>query len=360
MAKITVRHSAGRYPVIIQAGLVARLPAVIRRLAPRSTPIVVTDRTVVRVVATGWSGPRVVVPVGERSKSVLVWNAVIDRMTRHGLGRGSVVVAVGGGVIGDLAGFAAATYLRGIPVVQVPTTLLAMVDASVGGKTGLNTTFGKNLIGAFFPPLAVLIDPIVTRTQSAADFRAGLVEALKHGLIADRAYYRWIVRSAGRLEQRDPAVIGRLVRRSVAIKGWFVARDERDVGPRAALNAGHTVGHALEHASGYRLRHGDAVGLGLVVEAVLAARLGLASSQLAIQLVADLRALGIPLTFPRAVSDRVVMAAMRHDKKNQHRAIHCALVGSIGAIHRRGTAWTVQCPESAVVASLRTARNLVR
>ena len=187
-----------------------------------------------------------------------------------------------------------------------------------------------------------------------------MVEAIKHGLIADRDYYHWIVRAAGQLADRNPAAIARLVRRSVAIKARLVSRDEREAGPRAALNAGHTVGHALEQASGYRLRHGDAVGLGLVVEAVVAGHLGLGQRELAPRLVADLRSLGIPLRFPSGISDRAALVMMGRDKKNLGKVIHCALVSQIGTMARPGGAWTVESPQSVLKNALQEARLLVR
>ena len=359
MSETIVRHSGGQYPVLVEPGIAKRLGRLLNQMAPGHRVVVITDRRVARQVATDLVAERLTVARGEGSKSVAVWSQLIDRLGRRQFGRDTVIVALGGGVIGDLAGFTAASYLRGVPYLQVPTTLLAMVDASVGGKTGLNTTNGKNLIGAFRPPIAVAIDPQVTSTEASATFRGGLVEALKHGLIGDRSYFRWILRSADRLLARDPAAIERLVRRSVAIKAQVVGTDERELGRRAVLNAGHTVGHALEQASGYRVRHGDAVALGLVAEAVLAGQLGLTDPALAVELVGATRALGIPLGFPATVTDLGLVAAIRLDKKNRAGRIRCSLVPAVGVLANQPGPWTVECSPTMLKRALQTTRRLV-
>ena len=217
-------------------------------------------------------GRRAHLPAGRASKTREQWARLTDALLEQGFGRDSGIVALGGGVAGDLAGFVAATYMRGLPYVQVPTTLLAMLDASVGGKTGVDTPQGKNLIGAFHPPAAVIADPLVLGTLPERDFRGGMAEAVKHGLIADAAYFAWMERNADALLRRDQAALTRLVRRSVEIKAEVVSGDEREAGRRAILNAGHTVAHALEHATAYALPHGEAVALGLVAECALAER----------------------------------------------------------------------------------------
>lgn len=356
-ARISVRHSTGRYPVVIGVGAIARLASFVARVAPGRRPVIITDRIVARAVPLGLDWPRLVVPPGERSKTRARWAALLDWLVARRYGRDTVIVAVGGGVVGDLAGFVAATFLRGIPYVQVPTSLLAMVDSSVGGKTGLNTAAGKNLIGAFHPPAGVLIDPAVTTTLKPADYRGGLVEALKHGLVADARYYRWIVRLAGRLGRRDSRTLAQLIRRSVVIKAAIVARDEREAGLRVVLNAGHTVGHAIEQASRYRVPHGDAVALGMVVEGVLARDRGRLQLAELTSLIANLKAFGLPLEFPHG-SDLVMVRAMRLDKKNRGGAIHCALLRGVGRLATGGGPWTTSCSESSVRAALKKGREL--
>ena len=324
-SRIWVAHALGRYPVDVAAGGLASLPALLADLAPARRPVVITDRNVARAVELPIKVPTLVVPPGEGSKTRTRWRALTDRMLDLGFGRDTVVVAVGGGVVGDLAGFVASTYLRGVPHVAVPTSLLAMVDASIGGKTGVNTRHGKNLVGAFHPPIAVLADPATLATLRSAHLRSGLVEAVKHGLAADPAYFDWIDESREALLGRDPDALTRLVERSVQIKGEIVSADEREAGTRAVLNLGHTVGHAIETVSGYRVSHGEAVATGLVVEAGLAALLGLAPPSLAPLLADRFTGLGLRLGLPAPADDEALLAAMRHDKKAERGGLRFTL-----------------------------------
>lgn len=323
--RLWVTHALGRYPVEVAPGALTRLPQLLDETAPGRRPVVITDRNVARAVELPLKAPILVVPPGEGSKSRTRWRALTDRMLDLAYGRDSVVVALGGGVVGDLAGFVAATYLRGVPHLQVPTSLLAMVDASVGGKTGVNTRHGKNLVGAFHPPVAVLADPATLRTLRTAHLRGGLVEAVKHGLVADAAHFEWIHESRESLLGRDPAALADLVRTSVRIKAAIVSADEREEGRRAVLNLGHTVGHAIEATTGYRVTHGEAVATGLVVEAGLAALLDLAPPSLAPDLAGRFAALGIRLGLPDRVDDETLLQAMRHDKKADRRGLGFAL-----------------------------------
>ncbi len=356
-SRIIVRHSTGRYPVVIEPGALAELARFVARVAPGRRPVIITDRTVARVVPLGVDWPRLVVPPGERSKSRARWAALSDQLLAGRFGRDTVIVAVGGGVVGDLAGFVAATFLRGVPYVQVPTSLVAMVDASIGGKTGVNTAAGKNLVGAFHPPVGVLIDPTVTATLTSVAYRGGLVEALKHGWVADHDYYRWIARRAAALRRREPQVVTQLVRSSVALKARIVARDEREGGVRGALNAGHTVGHAIEQVSRYRIGHGDAVAVGLVVEGVLARARGRVSGGTVAALVADLRSLGVPFRFPIG-GGRALIEAMRADKKNRRGVLRFALPRGVGGLAGGRGPWTVGCSESAVRRALEIGRRM--
>lgn len=225
----------------------------------------------------------------------------------------------------------------------MPTTLLAMLDASVGGKTGVDTAFGKNLIGAFHPPAAVVADPRLLATLPDREFRAGLAEAVKHGVIADRTYFDWIANSTDAIEVRDPDVLAHLVRRSVEIKARVVSEDEREAGRRAVLNAGHTVAHALEQATGYALAHGEAVAIGLVAECRLAESLGLAETGLAEAVRTVLDRLHLPTSLPRLPVDQL-LHAMTADKKNRESRIRFALPVSIGAM-APGEGWTVAVME---------------
>ena len=351
MHSLSIRHAAGSYDVLISPGLAAEVgDRVAAALAGRRIAVVTDETLAPRFGAWGLNVPGTVVtvPAGERAKSREEWGRVTDRLLAAGIGRDGVVVAVGGGSIGDLAGFVASTYMRGIPFVQVPTTLLAMVDASVGGKVGVDTAAGKNLVGAFHPPALVLIDPKLLATLPDATYREGLAETVKHGVIADAPFFEWIEANAPALRDRTPAMMKELVHRSLAIKAGVVSRDEHETGERTALNAGHTIGHALELLSGYALRHGEAVAIGLVEECRIGERLGLTAAGTADRVAAALTALGLPISRDPRPATRDLLDAMRTDKKNRGGAIRMALPAAIGRMAREGGAWTVAVPEEMI------------
>jgi 3-dehydroquinate synthase len=356
---VVVRHSQGSYPVYVEPGVLGRMGELVGEHLPGRRVAMIADATVAelyrsgRLGETSWDGETLTFPAGERSKTRESWSRLTDELLRRGFGRASGIVALGGGVAGDLAGFVAATYLRGVPYLQAPTSLLAMLDASVGGKTGVDTAEGKNLIGAFHPPVAVLADPRAVATLPDRHYRAGLAEAVKHGLIADREYFEWMEREVGRLLARDAAALQHLVRRSVEIKAAVVGEDEREAGRRAILNAGHTVAHALERETGYRLAHGEAVGLGLVAEAALAAGHGLAPPEAGARVAALLERLGLPTRVPEPVAADRLIAAMSHDKKNRARGIRFALPRELGAMGP-GPDWTTEAATPAIRAALAT------
>jgi 3-dehydroquinate synthase len=220
-----------------------------------------------------------VLPDGETYKTLATVNKVFDALTAERMNRDAAIIALGGGVVGDISGFAAACYQRGIDYIQVPTTLLAQVDSSVGGKTGVNHPAGKNLIGAFHQPRCVITDPATLNTLPERELRAGLAEVVKYGLIRDPAFFMWLEEHADDLLARDPAVLTHAIRRSCEIKAEVVAVDERELGLRAILNLGHTFGHAIETATGYGTwLHGEAVAAGMVLAADLSQRLGRTTS----------------------------------------------------------------------------------
>jgi 3-dehydroquinate synthase len=355
---LTVRHGSGSYPVFVETGLLPRLGALAGELLPGRRLVVITDRTVARAVPHDLGVPTLVVAPGESSKSRARWAALTDRLLDLGYGRDAAVVALGGGVVGDLGGFVAATYLRGIPWISVPTSLLAMVDSSLGGKTGVNVSQGKNLVGAFHPPVAVLSDPDVLRTLHPEHLGAGLVEALKHGLVADAEYFAWIEAEAEGLRGRDLALLTRLVSRSVEIKAEIVGEDEREGGRRAILNAGHTVGHAIERVSEYNILHGNAVAIGLVVESLLAHRLGLAERALSPTIRLALERLDRPTALEPDWDDESLLDAMGHDKKVQAETLRFALpvkIGEMASGDRKN--WTVPVSRETVATVLATSRS---
>lgn len=353
---VRVTHAGGSYPVMVEPGLLHRLPALAAELLPNHRLVVITDRTVARAVIHPLEVPTLVVAPGESSKSRARWSALTDRMLDLGYGRDSAIVAIGGGVIGDLAGFVASTYLRGIPWLSVPTSLLAMVDASIGGKTGVNAHQGKNLVGAFHSPAAVLADPAVLATLHPEHLGAGLVEAVKHGVVADAAYFGWLGEHAEGLLAKDIPLLSELVTRSVAIKAEVVTEDEREQGRRAILNAGHTIGHAIERVSGYTVIHGNAVAIGLVVEALLAHRLGLAERALAPTIRLALEQFDRPTILDPAWDDESLLDAMRRDKKSRAESLRFSLPVKIGKMAGTDSNWTVPVSLETIRTVLSTAR----
>jgi 3-dehydroquinate synthase len=281
-------------------------------------------------------------PDGEEHKHWQTLNLVFDALLSAGCDRRTTIYALGGGVVGDIAGFAAASFMRGVPYVQVPTTLLAQVDSSVGGKTAINHPLGKNLIGAFHQPLQVVCDLEVLKTLPERELRAGLAEVVKYGPIADWPFFEWIEQHAAALLVRDVDALAHAVQRSCEIKAAIVARDERESDVRAILNFGHTFGHAIEAGLGFgRWLHGEAVAAGMVLGASLSVKLGLIDVALAQRLTALLARLGLPTDPPALGADRY-LALMRLDKKAISRAIHFVVLTG------RGEAALRQVPDAVV------------
>jgi 3-dehydroquinate synthase len=280
----------------------------------------------------GLSADLISFPAGEGSKARRVKDEIEDGLIALGAGRDSVLVALGGGVVGDLVGFVAATFNRGVPHVQIPTTLVGMVDAAIGGKTGINHPAGKNLIGAFHQPAAVYIDLDYLKTLPPRHFIAGLAEVVKCGVIADRRLFELVERRLGRVLRRDPEVMSRMVEACVRIKGRVVTADARESNRRKILNFGHTVGHALETLTGYRLHHGEAVAIGMVAEARIAARAGLLTARAAERVTALLGRIDLPVAIPRSIDPAAVLDVARRDKKARSGRIVCALPARIGAM----------------------------
>ena len=324
----------------MRKGAQADLPAVLAERHPGARTAVITDTNVAAALDSPLpSAPRFTFPAGEAHKTRATWSDLTDRLLAARFDRHTVLVGFGGGVTTDLAGFVAATLMRGVPWIAVPTTTVAMLDAAVGGKTGVDTDAGKNLVGAFHPPSAVLCDPAVLRTLPQRSYREGLAEAVKHAATLDHQYGTWIGDNAAAIAARDDATLESLIRRSVELKAAVVAEDERESDRRAVLNAGHTVAHALERVSEYAIPHGEAVAIGLVVETRVAERMGVARAGTADQIAAVLTALDLPTRPPPLDRDRL-LDAMRADKKNRAGVVRAALVESFGTMARDGQAWT--------------------
>ena len=322
--RIAVPLADNPYEVVVGSGLLDDLAAYVSLPDGVTNAAVVTvapvealylDTVVSALQAQGVEAYPVVVPDGEEAKSLETLDAVYHRLAAIPLGRSDVVVALGGGVVGDLAGFAAATWHRGVGVIQLPTTLLAQVDAAIGGKTAVNLAEGKNLVGAFHQPLTVIADTATLATLPPRERRAGLGEAAKYGFIADTALLDLLEQRPAAAVAGDADVMTEVVRRGVAVKARIVAADERESGERALLNYGHTVGHAIETVTGYgTYRHGEAVALGMVAAARLGERLGVSEDGLADRTVALLDRLELPTSGVRA-DPADLWAAMTRDKK---------------------------------------------
>jgi 3-dehydroquinate synthase len=335
---LTVRHPGGTYPIHVGAGLRQQLGSALRAAGvPAGSKIAVVSNPQVAalygadVAATLQEVERsyvaITIPDGEQHKTLSTVATLYERLLAGGLDRSGTVLALGGGVTGDLAGFAAATFMRGVRFVQVPTSLLAMVDASVGGKTGCDLPQGKNLVGAFKQPALVLIDPEVLTTLEPAEFRSGMAEVLKHGVIGDAALFAALEAGPGAVGKMDAALLARALR----VKIEIVEADPFEGGRRAVLNLGHTAGHALERLSDYTLRHGEAVAVGMVVAARLAERLTLADAGLAARIATALAAWGLPTRLP-SYPIHTILDAMVHDKKRRAGRLRWVLPRRMGAV----------------------------
>lgn len=351
---------------MVGRGLLAGLPRLLAERCPAHAYAVVSDSRVAelygaRVLAilhdAGLTAHLVTFPNGEWNKTRETWAEVTDALLRARLGRDGAVVALGGGVTGDLAGFVAATYLRGVPLVQVPTTLLAMVDASIGGKTGVDVPAGKNLVGAFHPPRFILADIETLATLPKPHIAAGMAEALKHAVVADAGYLGRLLGDADAIRARDLDALERVVVRSVAIKDAVVAEDPVEHGRRAVLNFGHTIGHAVEARSGYALLHGEAVAIGMAVEALLAESEGHAERGLAAAVRSALGVFGLPVAVPAELRADELLETMHGDKKTRAANVRLALPKRLGEMLQRDDgAWTVEVAGEKILQAMEASR----
>jgi 3-dehydroquinate synthase len=358
MVKVRVPISEQRdasYDILIGRGLLGEVAQLVKGACPAARYAVITDSHVVKLY-----GDQLVArchdatlhaelfefPAGEWNKTRETWASLSDRMLARQFGRDCAVVALGGGVVGDVAGFVAATYLRGVPYVQVPTTLLAMIDSSIGGKTGVDVPTGKNLLGAFHQPRLVIGDLDTLRSLPPVHRAAGMAEAVKHGAIADSEYFAFLEDCQPAVAAQETDVLERVVRRSVEIKAEIVAADEREAGRRAILNFGHTVGHAIEATGKFAVLHGEAVAIGMAYESRLAEALGVAHRGTADRIGRLLERYGLPLELPETATPDALVAAMRLDKKAREGAVRFALPRTVGAMHGDArTGWTVVAPD---------------
>ena len=339
MIRLEVDLGERSYPILIGAGLLRRAEILVPYLRGNQA-MVITNETVaplyLEALRAALGDVRTDVfelEDGERFKTLESYARILDALMERRHTRSTTIVALGGGVVGDMAGFAAATWQRGVSCIQVPTTLLAQVDSSVGGKTAVNHTLGKNMIGAFHQPSCVLADTNTLATLPEREYRAGLAEVLKYGIIWDESFFSWMETSASALLSRQADAVAHAIRASCATKAKVVAADERESGLRAILNFGHTFAHAIETLTGYeRLLHGEAVAIGMALAADCSLRHGLLAERDASRVLAAIRALGLPVEIPPGVGPEAMLGAMAIDKKAVDGRMRLVLARRIGDV----------------------------
>lgn len=362
MATIRIRSSAGVYEVHCARGVIAKARSLISRLGDSTGTFVLSSprvwRTCGREVARALGiAPRRAILFDDReaAKRLAAVEGIASKLVRAGADRHCVVIAVGGGVVGDVAGFAAATYLRGVRLVHVPTTLVAQVDSAIGGKTGVDLREGKNLVGAFYPPKLVIADPNLLRTLPHREYRSGLYEVIKYGVIADAKLFRFLETRMNAVLRRDPDAVDWIIQRCIAIKARLVNEDEREAGLRKILNFGHTLGHALEAATNYRrFLHGEAIAWGMMAATLLGVAMNRTSEADAARILRVIERVGPlpPVSGVRAAQLRGIMAS---DKKARAGRVLWVLARQIGK-----TEWDIEIPWKAVVGSFEASTAMSR
>lgn len=343
-----------QYEIVIGSDILPSVWAQIKAAHPKFNRFVVTDE---RVVAAGHLeallGGRpapyfAITPAGEISKTIDTAVAIVEAMEKAYLGRDTVVIALGGGTVGDIAGFAAAIFKRGVPVVQIPTTTLAQADSAIGGKTGVDSSASKNAFGAFWHPAAVYIDVAVVKTLDDRQYRSGLVESIKHGLIADAGYFEFIETHLDEILARSSDALETLARHNCQIKGDVVEEDPFEKNRRRILNYGHTVGHAVEAASNYRMLHGEAVAIGIIAAGLIEIELGLSKSSQLDRIRAVFKRLGVPIQIPADMPHEKLLDLMRHDKKAVGQWPKFVLLARVGQVHCEAGQYAVQVDREVV------------
>ena len=337
MNKIKVELGERSYPIEIGKGLLSD-PEIIKRNIHGKQILIITNETVAPLYLdlinnhlANYEIETIILPDGEQTKSLDYLNRIITKLLEKKFSRNCTLIALGGGVIGDLTGFAAACYQRGVRFIQIPTTLLAQVDSSVGGKTAVNHPLGKNMIGAFYQPISVIADTSVLNSLPDRELSAGLAEVIKYGLIRDKSFYNWLQDNIQNLAKRDEEALAYAIERSCINKAEVVAEDERESGIRAILNLGHTFGHAIETALGYKeWLHGEAVGCGMAMAADLSKRMGYLSEGNVDSIESLLCAANLPIQVHSDVSLEAMLENMKVDKKAKDGVLYLILIESIG------------------------------
>jgi 3-dehydroquinate synthase len=363
MIRVPVTTPSRSYEVLIASGLVTRAGECLANLLANRRAFVVTvppvrkrwAKPLVKSLASAGIGATVLeMPDGERSKRLSTLEGLAEKLVQQGADRGATLIALGGGVLGDVTGFLASIYMRGVDVIQIPTTALAQVDAAIGGKTGVNLMSGKNLLGTFHQPRAVLVDPLVLETLPAREYHAGLYEALKCGIIGDAGLFRLFEEKHKEILAREPAVVEQLIADSIRLKASVVSADERESGLRQVLNLGHTIGHAIEAETGYKLLlHGEAVGWGLLAATHIALCTGKLDSVTAGRIMNAVLGLG---DLPRMnVKTSSILRRLKSDKKTRQGVVHFILPREIGKVEI-----VSDVPETVVRSAVEEIRKLAR
>jgi 3-dehydroquinate synthase len=339
---------SGSYPIRIGTEILGTLWSRIEEDFNRLNPFVVTDENLVsaghlQTLLGGRNVPTFVIsPAGETSKNIDTTVSIIEAMEKAYLGRDTLVVALGGGTVGDITGFAAAIFKRGVPVFQIPTTTLAQADSAVGGKTGVDSSLSKNAFGAFWHPSAVAIDVATLATLDERQFRAGLVESVKHAIIADSAYFEFLESRLDDVLERKPDVLEQIALWNCKIKGHVVEIDPNEKNQRRILNYGHTIGHAIEAASGFELLHGEAVAIGIIAAGLIEIELGLSEPGRLERIRQILEKLNVPVKLPGNLAEKDLIDLVKRDKKAINQWPRFVLIAQIGEIHRRDEQYAVE------------------
>ncbi len=341
MEKLSVPLGERSYCIYIEEGILDRIPEMLDEIEHGGLTVLVTDSKVNAVYGnettrlmeeSGRAVHLIEVPEGERTKTLKWAEIIYDRLVSLRADRSTLLLALGGGMVGDLTGFVAATFMRGVPYIQIPTSLLAQVDSSVGGKTAVNHPKGKNIIGAFYQPRAVFIDTAALGTLPEREFVSGMAEVVKYGAIRDRGFFYYLKNNLEAIKGLEQGVMTHIIKTSCAIKAEVVSRDEREAGLRAILNFGHTVGHAVESLLGYgKLKHGECVSIGMACAGRISVELGLCPQEEAAELVSLLEATGLPVKLPE-LDPRDILAAMSLDKKVRQGKMRLVLMEGLGKV----------------------------
>jgi len=338
----------GGYPIRIGTEILGSLWSQIRADFSKHNKFVVTDENVVAAgllqkLTGGREVPAFIIsPAGETSKNIQTVVSIIETMEKACLGRDTLVVALGGGTVGDIAGFAAAIFKRGVPVVHIPTTTVAQADSSVGGKTGVDSSISKNAFGAFWHPAAVYIDVATVGTLDERQFRAGLVESVKHAIIADREYFDYLERNLDAVLERRPDVLEQVAHWNCKIKGSVVEADPDERNQRRILNYGHTIGHAVEAASGFELLHGEAVAIGIIAAGLIETEMGLSEPGRLDRIRRILEKLRVPVKLPRNIAEKELIDLIRRDKKAVNKWPRFVLIAKIGEVYCQDGQYAVE------------------